>query len=296
MALMDRSLSVMGRVWRGGRSELRLYLLSVFSLAVAFVCLASALLVVVNLHAVQARWARAGRMSIYLRDDTSDRDLTALRRALEQTPGIVATRYVSPADARRELAGDGLTAQVAALPTEAFPPSIELTVQPDMPEAEMAALTGKLRALPSVDGVETYQRWTEKLGSLLSGGVAASVVLALVVLGAVVSVIASTMRLALNRRRIEIEVLKLVGATDRFVRGPFIVEGAAQGAFGAAASLGLLGVLYLVVRTRFDEDLGALLGLCPTFLPWEVAVAMVVGGGVLGALAAFAGVRKLLTV
>jgi cell division transport system permease protein len=296
MALMDRSLSVMGRVWRGGRTELRLYLLSVFSLAVAFVCLASALLVVVNLQAVQARWARAGRLSIYLRDDTSERDLIALRRALEQTPGILSTRYVSPADAKKELAGDGLTSQVASLPTEAFAPSIELGVQPDMPEAEMTALTGKLRALPSVDAVETYQRWTEKLGNLLSGGVAASIVLALVVLGAVVSVIGSTMRLALSRRRIEIEVLKLVGATDRFVRGPFIVEGAAQGAFGAAASLALLGILYLVVRARFDEELGTLLGLCPTFLPWQSAVAMIVGGGLLGALAAFAGVRKLLTV
>jgi cell division transport system permease protein len=296
MALMDRSLSVMGRVWRGGRSELRLYLLSVFSLAVAFVCLASALLVVVNLSAVQARWARTGRVSIDLRDDTSERDLVALRRALEQTPGIVSSRYVSPADARKELAGDALTAHLAALPAEAFPPSIELTVQPDTPDDQLTAIAGKLRALPSVEAVETYQRWTEKLGSLLEGGVAASIVLALVVLGAVGSVIGSTIRLALHRRRIEIEVLKLVGATDRFVRGPFVVEGAVQGAFGAAASIVLLGILYLVVRARFDEELGALLGLCPTFLPWQAAVAMVAGGALLGAAAAFAGVRKLLTV
>ena len=123
----------------------------------------------------------------------------------------------------------------------------------------------------------------------------ASVILGFVVLAAVISVIGATMRLALHRRQIEVEVLKLVGATDRFVRGPFLVEGACQGALGAAASLALLGVLYLVVRGRFDDDLGLLLGVNPTFLPWEIVVGMIASGALLGAASAFAGVRRLVS-
>ena len=79
---------------------------------------------------------------------------------------------------------------------------------------------------PAVETVETYQRWTEKLSTLLGGGVTASGCLAIIVLAAVVSVIASTMRLLLTRRRMEVEVLKLVGASDAFVRRPFVIEGA----------------------------------------------------------------------
>ena len=112
-------------------------------------------------------------------------------------------------------------------------------------------------------------------------------------LAAVVSVISSTMRFALHRRRIEVEVLKLVGATDRFVRGPFLVEGALQGAVGAAGSLALLALLYAIVRSKFDDDLGLLLGVHPTFLPWEIMAALIVAGGFLGAVSALAGVRKL---
>ena len=75
-------------------------------------------------------------------------------------------------------------------------------------------MVGKLKELPAVDDVETYQSWTERLARLVRGGVAASALLALVVFASVLAVVGSTMRLALQRRRIEVEVLKLVGATD----------------------------------------------------------------------------------
>ena len=109
------SMTTAARALRGGRSDWRLHALSVFSLAVAFVCLASALLVVVNLQAVEARWARAGRASIYLKDGVADDDVAALRRALAQTPGVSGTRYLSQADARKDVLGDGVAGALAAL-------------------------------------------------------------------------------------------------------------------------------------------------------------------------------------
>ena len=154
----------------------------------------------------------------------------------------------------------------------------------------------KLRALPAVESVETYQRWTERLSSLLTGGVTASLCLAVIVLAAVVSVIGSTMRLLLNRRRIEVEVLKLVGATNGFVRQPFVLEGATQGAAGATGALVLLGGLFLIVRGRFDHELANLLGVSPTFLPWPVAFGMVALGAILGATTALVSLRKMVAV
>ncbi len=294
--MIRSSMVTVGRVWRSGRGDLKLYLLSVFSLAVAFVCLASALLVVVNLRSVEMRWKRAGRISIYLKDGIGDAELSTLKRAVEQTAGVVSSKYVSAADARRDMVDDGLSGSLAALPVEAFPASIEVSLEGEVAELEVAAIADKLKGVPSVESVETYQRWTDRVSSLVRGGVAASAVLAIVVLAAVISVIGSTMRLALHRRRIEVEVLKLVGATDTFVRRPFLVEGAVQGALGALASLALLGILYLIVRGRLDDELGLLLGVSPTFLPWEMAAGMVAMGAALGAASAFAGVRRLSTI
>jgi len=277
--------------------EWRLHALSVFSLAVAFVCLGAALLVVTNLRAAEQRWSRAGRASVYLRDAASPEDVQALRAALARVPGVTAVHYVSSGDARisfgHELEGKS---DLAGLPVEAFPASIELDVAQEMSDADLADMVGKMKLLPAVDDVETYQSWTEKLGKLVRGGLAAAGLLALVVFAAVLAVIGSTMRLVLQRRRTEVEVLKLVGATDAFVKKPFIIEGSVQGGLGALGAIALLGMLFFVVRGRLDSDLANMVGLEPSFLPWPVAGAMVLLGAVLGALAALASLRKLVAV
>jgi cell division transport system permease protein len=278
--------------------EWRLHALSVFSLTVAFVCLGAALLLVANLSEIERRWAHAGRASVYLKDGATQDAIDALRAALVRVPGVTDVRYVSSGEARvefgqREL---GERSELAAVPVEAFPASLELTVAAEMPDRELTDMVAKMRQLQAVDDVETYQSWTERLARLVRGGVAASALLALVVFAAVLAVVGSTMRLALQRRRMEVEVLKLVGATDSFVKKPFVLEGGMQGALGAAGAIALLAVLFLLVRGRLDSELAALIGVEPTFLPWQVAVGMVVLGALLGAVAALASLRKLVAV
>lgn len=291
-----QQVAARNRTWRAGRGAMRLHLLSIFSLAVAFVCLASALLVVTNIAAVRDRWSRAGRATIYLRDGVSDADAQAITAALESTPGVKKVRHVTAQEARREVMIDQQDKALAALPASAFPASLEVGFTEEVTDDELAAMALKLRALPAVETVETYQRWTERLSSLLGGGVTASACLAVIVLAAVVSVIGSTMRLLLHRRRIEVEVLKLVGATDSFVRRPFVVEGATQGAAGAAVALLMLGGLFLIVRGRFDQELAGLLGVTPTFLPWQLAFGMVALGGALGATTALVSLRNMVRI
>jgi cell division transport system permease protein len=278
--------------WRAGRSNWKLQTLSVFSLAVAFVCLAAALLVVTNLAQVRERWSRAGRATVYLRDGTSDEDVQALVKALESTSGVERVRHVSREVARGEVLEQTSDEQLSMLPAEAFPASLELSFATSVDDAQLNMMALKLRSLPSVEMVETYQRWTERLSTLLHGGVTASLFLALVVFAAVVSVVASTMRLLFERRRIEVEVLRLVGATSRFVCRPFIVEGASQGACGALLAVVILGVIYAIVRGRFDEQLGTLLGVRPAFLPWTMVLAMIVVGSLLGGVTAWLSLRK----
>lgn len=278
--------------WRAGRSNWRLQALSIFSLAVAFVCLAAALLVVTNLSAVRDRWSRAGRATVYLHDDASETDVQALVAALQQTSGVAGVRLVSREEARSEVVRESGDGELAALPADAFPRSVELSFDDSVDDTELSVLALKLRSLASVEMVETYHRWTERLSSLLRGGVTASLFLALVVFGAVVSVVGSTMRLLLEKRRIEVEVLRLVGATTRFVCRPFVVEGALQGAAGAASAVMLLGLLYALVKGRFDQQLGALLGVQPAFLPLSVIVGMVAIGASLGSVTAWVSLRK----
>jgi cell division transport system permease protein len=295
--MLDLSSATTRRAKRGLRREWRLHALSVFSLSVAFVCLGAALLVLTNLQSIEKRWSHAGRASIYLKDDATSGDVASLREALTKVQGVTGVRYVSSGQARETFATtDDPNGVLAALPPEAFPASLEIDVATDVSDESLADTVAKLRKLPAVDDVETYQSWTDRLGRLVRGGVAASTLLAVIVLLSVLAVVASTMRFALQRRRAEVEVLRLVGATDRFVKAPFVIEGSLQGALGALGALVLLGALFLIVHSRFDGELGLLLGVEPSFLPWQVALGMVALGGVLGAAAATLGLRKLVHV
>jgi cell division transport system permease protein len=296
--MFDSSIGTTRRARRGMLREWRLHALSVFSLAVAFVCLGAALLVLTNLRAVEERWAHAGRASIYLKDNAAAQDVESLKAALAAVPIVTKVRYVSATQARTEFGQKeaGPRAELAALPVEAFPASIEIEVRADVTDSDLAEVVGKLRQLPAVDDVETYQAWTERLGRLIRGGVAAAALLAIVVFASVLAVVGSTIRLALQRRRTEVEVLKLVGATDRFVKGPFLVEGMSQGALGATGAIALLGGLFLLVRGRLDAELATLLGVEPSFLPWHVVVGMIAVGMLLGMFAALLGLRRLVAV
>src|SRR5262249_33488962 len=124
----------------------------------------------------------------------------------------------------------------------------------------------------------------------------AALALAAIVFGAVLAVVGSTMRLALTRRRTEVEVLKLVGASDSFVKTPYVLEGTFQGALGSATAVLVLRFLFYLVRSRLDADLTSLLGLDPTFLPVPVAAGMIVTGALLGAAGGALGLRRLTAV
>lgn len=287
-------MSPLERAWRGGKSDWRLHVLSVFSVSVAFVCMAASLVVVENVRSLGQTWARAGRASVYLRADTKREAVAEIEAALRSTDNVRSVRYVSAEEAQKEILAVQSETVLAQLPNEAFPASLEVTLDDDASASRVQHLADTLAALPAVESVETYKSWTARLASVLRGAVLASAILAAVVFAAVVSVVASTIRLTLQRRRIEVEVLKLVGATDDYVGRPFIIEGAVQGALGSVLAIALVLLLFLIVRSRFDSELSVLVGVTPRFLPWYVTIAMVATGGVLGAVAAHASLRRLL--
>jgi cell division transport system permease protein len=281
------------RALRGGRHDWRLHLSSVFSVAVAFICLASALLVVSNLEDLRARWSETGRASVYLQPSADPEEIGAITAALKATRGVVRVEHITSESARSELlqSGDEI---LAGLPPEAFPASIEVQVFDPERSGTLSRMAEQLRFLPRVEAVETYEAWGDRLSALIGSALTAAGVLALVVLGTVISVVGSTIRLSLQRRRIEVQVLKVVGATDDYVRRPFVIEGAAQGALGAAAALSVVVILFLTAYAQFSAELSVLLGAAPRFLPWYAALGLLGLGTGLGALSAHLSVRKML--
>jgi len=276
------------RAQRALREDGRLYLVATSSLAVAFLCLATALLAVANLSKVADRWGDAGRMTVYLRDGASAGDVDQLRMALEGLPEVKSVRHVTAASAREDfLRESDVAGTLGALPPDVFPASLEVTLHGAMGRERTARVAARLRRFGAVDEVETYRGFFDRIEAL---------VLAILVIICVLAVVGNTIRLAVAGRRDEVEVLKLCGATDGFVRAPFVLEGALQGLVASTLALLLLLVGFLLLRGQVDETLAALTGVRATFLPPLVLLSLVFGGAAVGAIGSTLSLRRHLAV
>lgn len=280
------------RALKGLRQQFGTQMLSIATVALALFCMAGALLVLENAGAMVRRWGSPVKVTVFLAEGATLDQVDGLRRALAALPEVEDARYVSSAEARQSLSQGGDTT-VGAAPVELFPATIELRLVPSAVTAErVASVALRVRRIPMVAEVETYRGFTERLRGLLAGGRAAAGVVALGVLLCVFAVVSNTVRMSLAARLREIEVLRLVGATRSYIRGPFLIEGAMLGTIGAAVAVVVLGVVFMTMRSQFEMSLGTVLGLHPVFLPWRVLAMLVVGGGMLGALGSAAALRR----
>jgi cell division transport system permease protein len=286
------------RALRGVREDVRLYLVAISSLTVAFLCLDGALLGVANLSALAERWGHSDRMSVYLRDDAPEVDVSRLTMALQQHPSIAKANYQSAEVSRAHfLDGTQNGNALRDLPRSAFPATIEIELKPSVNAKALAQIAESVAAQRSiVEEVDTYRSWFERIASLIGAGRTLVIVLASLVLACVMAIVANTIRLAVASRREEIEVLKMCGATNAFVRAPFVLEGTAQGVSAALLSIGVLALAFFALRAEVGGALHAFLDMQPVFLSPLVMLGLLVAGGAVGALGSVLSVRRYIRV
>jgi cell division transport system permease protein len=155
-----------------------------------------------------------------------------------------------------------------------LPPSLEVRLRPGRRGADDAArVAARARAVAGVDDVRYGAEWVQKLATVRAVATAAGVALGVAFGGAALIIVGATIRMAVLARSREIQLMRLVGATDGFVRLPFLLEGAAAGLLGGLLALALTWAARAVV-SRYVIDVA--------FLPPGVAALGVLAGGALG--------------
>jgi len=284
------------RALRGLRLQLGTQLLSAATVALALLCMAGALLALENAGVWARRWGAPVRMTVFLAEGASGEGVEQLRGVLGALPEVAEAQFVSAAETREALSRGSSDGALSEAPVELFPATIELRLYPNAATAErVAGVAARVRRLPTVADVETYRGFTERLGGLLSGARTAVGLIALVVLLCVLAVVSNTVRMSLQARLREIEVMRLVGASAAYIRGPFLLEGAMLGALGSSAAVITLAAVFFTLRAQVEGTIGALLGIAPVFLSAGVVLALIVGGALLGALGSGVALRRGLT-
>ena len=281
------------RTARGIREDLRLHLLTILSLVVAFLCLGTAVLGVENLTRIGERWGHGRNLTVYLRDGSRQDDLAQLQLALEGLPEVATFKHVTEKDAQADfLKHMGSDLAWNALPASTFPASFEMQLRPGTSESRVLELAQRIAKFDVVDDVETYKDWFSQRDLVLRAGRSATGLLALLVAVCVIAVISHTIRLSVNSRRDEIEVLRMCGATSRYVHSPFLLEGAFHGVTSSALAVLLLLFFFLSVQSRVNDSVLPLVGVTIHFLQPLTVIAMVAFAGLVGGLGSALAVRR----
>ena len=270
--------ALLGSLGRLARSPLAT-LLTVLVIALALALPGALRLFVANAQAATGNFAGAVDVSVFLKTDVPLERARQLAQAAQQRADVASVTVI-PADKGLEdfRSYSGFGAALAALKENPLPHVLHL--RPRAGASSAAALEGLRRYLaawPEVELVQVDSEWVLRFNAILEllGRV---LLIAAVLLGlGVLAVVGNTVRLEIQARRAEIEVTKLVGGSNAFVRRPFLYTGALYGLGGALLAWGILAVTLLVLHepvarlarlygSRFElqglapEDVGVLLG------------------------------------
>ena len=212
-----------------------------------------------NLQQFARGLAADPQISVFLAPEVSKSDITELDRRLRGTPGVTRVQFVGREQALARLKRTpGMAEVVATLRDNPLPDAFVATLDASEPELAVR-LEQEIKSFPRVAHVQADSTWVRRVSSLLRFGRTAVVLMATLLSFALVAVTFNTIRLQILTQRDEIEVSKLIGATNAYIRRPFFYLGALQGMFGGLAACGIVG-LSIFVLNRDLAGLGTLYG------------------------------------
>lgn len=269
-------------------------LVAVLTITVSLLLGGAFLLASRNLLESVQRWRQEMRIVVYLRSAASAADLERLSSEASRAPWVASAQAISSTAARQRFHNlfPGLSDLVEGWEEEPLPASIEIGLRdPGARTSELQSWIEGWRRRPEVEMVDDDREWLGQLETLVAVARGVGLTLAGVLLGAAIFTTGSVIRLTAYLHQEEISILRLVGATEFYIRGPFYVEGFLQGLIGGAAATGGLYLLFRIAAAQRAESLVATV-LTTGFLSPSQTTFLLLLGGAAGLLGAIASLRR----
>lgn len=230
--------------------------ISVIIMSLSLLMLAVFLLATDNVLKFIGQAQQDTKVYVYLDDRVDEQGIHALQRQLLARSEVESVVFISREEAledfREQLDEDAEL--LDALEANPLPNSYWVTLKPEYKtNATLASFAGEVSQLGGVEEVRYGKEFVEKFERIITGIYYVDVVVGFIVILSAIFIISNAVRLTVISRKKNIQILKLVGATNRFITVPFIVEGAFQGGVAALFSLVLLSVITSITRRAVPE-------------------------------------------
>lgn len=222
----------------------------------------------------------------YLRDSAAPEVIQAAQQDIERLPEVSAVRFISREEAlavaRREF--DELSTIFGSIETNPLPASLEVSLHPGQSDASVIrSVATRVEGMPVVEEVQFGEDWVDKVFVLRRVAGIATLTLGIGFAAVAALIIGAAIRMAVFARRDEIIIMRLVGATDAFIRRPFVIEGMVTGLIGAILAVAATWGVFRMLSNSVEQL---------TWMPAAWLFAGVGAGAVVGLLASMVAVRR----
>ncbi len=260
------------------------HLIGIGTMAIAFLIFYAFILIFVNLNYWTEEQGRSLTMSVYFKGEPDSAMIEEIKEELSHFPGVTIRRFISKADALKRLKTQlgNKAGLLDVLKENPLPASLEIVFSGNNKEnSPLYKLKTSLESIDVVDEVQYSQDWLKRVQTIMKGIKVVGMIFGGLLFLAALFIITNTIKLTIYSRKEEIEILKLVGATNSFVKIPFLLEGSIQGFFGSAIALVGLFLFYILASVRADPRGGLasldIIFLSPQFIIYLLLLSIIIG-------------------
>jgi len=249
-----------------------------------------------NTNELLDTWKKGIRALVYLNPDADDANRLDLKYNIQNLEGVSEARFISRKEALAQMKVQmGRQASLLeGLESNPLPDAFEVRLKPESQTiAEIERLSKAIEALPHIDKVEYGQQWIGKFTSIINAFKFVGSAMGGLFLVATLFIVANTVRLVLYSRQEEIAIMRLVGATDRFIKTPFYIQGMALGGLGGIIGMAGLYIAFHFISEKFHNSLSAEL-LDIHFLSLEMIAGFIAGSMLIGWIGCYVSLKQFL--
>jgi cell division transport system permease protein len=228
------------------------------------------------------------KLEAFVDPSLDENQIRALVEQIGKIAGVGEVQYISPEAALQRYQQETGSDVVQILGENPLPPSLQITIAQDFSNLNaVKAVAEQIQSLDEVDEVIYAENVLQLLDRYLRIGTTTAIVVGIGIIIIAIVLIFNTIRLTIHSRKTLVEIMQLVGATRRFIKAPFVIEGVLQGVFGGLIACGLL-----YWATQFISDLSGFAIVVPTGY-FAVLIAI---GAILGLIGSYISVSKYLKI
>ena len=235
-----------------------LNIVTIITIAISILIVSAFALFFVNANEIINSWKKGIRIMAYLKPDAPEIKIPELKRKIQHIGGIQDVRFISKNEAFQQLKKQmrRQSSLFENLKENPLPDAFEIRLIASFQNQEkVEMLATRLESLPQIDEVEYGQRWLGRFTNFFNLFRLTGYAMGGLFFMAALLIVANTIRLVLYSRREEIEIMRLVGATDSFIKAPFYIQGLIQGAFGGIIGLAALFVTFMFISLSVKQGL-----------------------------------------